>query len=86
MENIHGETYSLLIDTYINDEKEKHHLLNGISTIKEIERKAEWAQKWINGTDSFDTRLIAFSVVEFHMVYFDKLYELNLCEILTCYF
>lgn len=64
MENIHGETYSLLIDTYIKDPKEKHHLLNGISTIKEIERKADWAQKWINETDSFDTRLIAFSVVE----------------------
>lgn len=64
MENIHGETYSLLIDTYIKDTKEKNRLLNGIENIKEITEKAIWAQKWINDTDSFDTRLIAFSVVE----------------------
>ncbi len=64
MENIHSETYSLLIDTYIEDNSEKERLFNGITTIEPVQLKAKWAQKWINETDSFDTRLIAFSVVE----------------------
>ena len=63
MENIHGETYSLLIDTYISDEEEKDHLLNAIETVPSVKRKADWAFKWIeNGT--FAERLIAFAAVE----------------------
>lgn len=63
MENIHNETYSLLIDTYINDTSEKHKLLNAIETIPVIQNKANWAIKWItNG--SFPERLVAFAAVE----------------------
>ena len=63
MENIHSETYSLLIDTYIKDTKEKDHLFNAIETLDCVKKKAEWAFKWIdNGT--FAERLIAFAVVE----------------------
>lgn len=63
MENIHSETYSLLIDTYINDEKEKDYLFNAIEHFAPIKQKAEWALKWIeNG--SFQERLIAFAAVE----------------------
>jgi ribonucleoside-diphosphate reductase beta chain len=63
MENIHGETYSLLIDTYITDEEEKEHLFNAIETVPSVKRKADWAFKWIeNGT--FAERLIAFAAVE----------------------
>ncbi len=63
MENIHSETYSLLIDTYIKDTKEKDHLFNAIETLDCVKKKADWAFKWIdNGT--FAERLIAFAVVE----------------------
>ena len=65
MENIHSETYSLLIDTYIQDEKEKSVLLNAITTIPCIQKKAFWAQKWIEDEESsFATRLLAFAAVE----------------------
>ena len=64
MENIHSETYSLLIDTYINDEKEKSYLFNAIDNIPVIRKKADWALKYINNADSFATRLIAFAAVE----------------------
>ena len=65
MENIHSETYSLLIDTYIQDNDEKDRLLNAIETIPCVKRKAEWALKWINDEESsFATRLIAFAIVE----------------------
>lgn len=64
MENIHSETYSLLIDTYITDNQEKNHLFKAISTIPCIEKKAVWAIKWINSTASFATRLAAFAAVE----------------------
>ena len=63
MENIHSETYSLLIDTYIKDKNEQNHLFNAIDTVPAIKRKAEWAIKWIN-SDSFVERLIAFAAVE----------------------
>ena len=63
MENIHSETYSLLIDTYINDNKEKDRLFNAIETIPAVQKKAEWAIKWIE-SDSFAERLIAFAAVE----------------------
>ena len=63
MENIHSETYSLLIDTYIKDSVEKDRLLNAIDTIPCVQKKAEWALRWIdNGT--FAGRLIAFAAVE----------------------
>lgn len=63
MENIHSETYSLLIDTYIKDSNEKDRLLNAIDTIPCVQKKAEWALRWIeNG--SFGERLIAFAAVE----------------------
>jgi ribonucleotide reductase beta subunit family protein with ferritin-like domain len=65
MENIHSETYSLLIDTYIKDQKEKTYLLNAIDTIPSIQKKAQWAIKWINDKDSpFSNRIIGFAAVE----------------------
>jgi len=64
IENIHSETYSLLIDTYLKDSAEKNHLFNAIETIPCVTRKADWALKWINSTDSFAERLIAFAAVE----------------------
>ena len=63
MENIHSETYSLLIDTYVKDEAEKHELFHAIETFPAIKEKAEWALKWID-SDSFAERLIAFAAVE----------------------
>ena len=65
MESVHNETYSLLIDTYIDDTDEKLKLFHAIQTIPCVTLKAEWAQKWIAATDeNFATRLIAFAVVE----------------------
>jgi len=65
MENIHSETYSLLIDTYIDDQVEKDRLLNAIDTIPIIQKKANWCFKWINDIDSeFIYRLVAFACVE----------------------
>jgi ribonucleoside-diphosphate reductase beta chain len=65
MEAIHSETYSLLIDTYIEDKTEKDHLFRAIQTIPCVQHKAEWAQKWmVSKEESFATRLIAFAVVE----------------------
>ncbi len=63
MENIHSETYSLLIDTYIKDPKEKDMLFNAIEHLDCVKKKADWALRWIeNG--SFAERLIAFAAVE----------------------
>ena len=65
MENIHSEMYSLLIDTYIEDSREKRHLFKAVETIPVIKKKADWALKWINDRRaSFATRLVAFAVVE----------------------
>jgi len=64
IENIHAETYSLLIDTYIRDEKEKYLLFHAIEHIPCIQKKAEWAMRWINDSDSFGERLVAFAAVE----------------------
>lgn len=64
MENIHSQTYSLLIDTYIKDEKQKLKLFNAISEYPAIKAKAEWAMKWIQSSEDFSTRLVAFAVVE----------------------
>lgn len=63
MENIHSETYALLIDTYIKDHAEKDRLFHAIDTVPCVKKKAEWALKWIdNGT--FAQRLVAFAAVE----------------------
>jgi len=64
IENIHSETYSLLLDTYIKDPVEKDRLFNAIDNIPCIKKKADWALKWITSTDSFAERLIAFAAVE----------------------
>tara|TARA_B100000035_G_scaffold296437_1_gene288365 strand:- start:670 stop:1635 length:966 start_codon:yes stop_codon:yes gene_type:complete len=64
MENIHSETYSLLIDTYIKDVKEKTKLLNAIETIPSIKKKADWTIRWIGDTSDFGKRVIAFAAVE----------------------
>jgi len=65
IENIHSEMYSLLIDTYIKDNQEKHKLFNAIDTIPCVSKKAKWALKWIDDDNSnFATRLIAFVCVE----------------------
>jgi ribonucleoside-diphosphate reductase beta chain len=63
VENIHAEVYSLLIDTYITDEKEKAYLFNAIETVPAVGKKAEWALKWINSPE-FVERLVAFAAVE----------------------
>jgi ribonucleoside-diphosphate reductase beta chain len=63
MEQIHSETYSLLIDTYIKDKEEQVKLFNAIETIPCVKKKADWALKWIK-SDSFAERLIAFAAVE----------------------
>jgi ribonucleoside-diphosphate reductase beta chain len=63
MENIHSETYSLLIDTYIKDVEEKKYLFNAIETVPCVQKKAEWALRWIN-EGSFAERLVAFAAVE----------------------
>lgn len=63
MENVHSETYSLLIDTYIRDEKEKMGLFHAMDTLDCVKKKAEWALRWIE-SDSFAERLIAFAAVE----------------------
>ncbi|MBW3518291.1 ribonucleotide-diphosphate reductase subunit beta [Flavobacterium sp. NKUCC04_CG] len=63
MENIHSETYSLLIDTYVKNEEEKDHLFRAIDIFPAIKKKADWALKWIE-SDSFAERLIAFAAVE----------------------
>lgn len=64
IESIHSECYSLLIDTYIKDSEKKHKLFNAIDNNSTIKRKADWALKWIESTESFATRLIAFAIVE----------------------
>ncbi len=63
IENIHSETYSLLIDTYIKDSAERDRLFNAIETVSSVKKKADWALKWI-GSESFAERLIAFAAVE----------------------
>lgn len=64
IENIHAETYSLLIDTYIKEDKEKDYLFNAIETIPCVTKKADWALRWIEEAPSFAHRLIAFAAVE----------------------
>jgi ribonucleotide reductase beta subunit family protein with ferritin-like domain len=64
-EAIHSETYSLLIDTYITDPKEKYDILHAIDTIPCVKKKADWALSWIDSKDAdFATRLLGFAAVE----------------------
>ncbi|MBI2272109.1 MAG: ribonucleotide-diphosphate reductase subunit beta [Bacteroidetes bacterium] len=63
MENIHSETYSLLIDTYIKEPAERHKLFNAMETVPCVGKKAEWALRWISN-GSFAERLVAFAAVE----------------------
>ena len=65
MENVHSETYSLIVDTYIKDNKTKTHLLNAMETIPSIKEKEKWALKWCNpDAASFAEKCIAFDAVE----------------------
>jgi len=64
IENIHAETYSLLIDTYVKDNKEKDFLFNAMENLECVKKKAKWALDWIDNAPSFAHRLIAFAAVE----------------------
>lgn len=65
MENIHSETYSLLIDTFIKDPVQRDYLFDAIDTIPCVKRKADWALRWISDKEStFAERLVAFAAVE----------------------
>jgi ribonucleoside-diphosphate reductase subunit M2 len=65
MENIHSESYSLLIESYIKNSEEKHKLFNAIENFPCIKKKSDWAQKWMHDNrSSFATRLVAFACVE----------------------
>lgn len=65
IEQIHSETYSLLLDTYIQDSQEKSSLFNAIDTVPCVKKKADWAMKWINSTSApFAQRLLGFAAVE----------------------
>lgn len=64
MENVHSETYSLLIDTYIKDSIEKKKLFEAVDHFPSVKKKADWAIKWINSTSSFAERVVAFAAVE----------------------
>jgi ribonucleoside-diphosphate reductase subunit M2 len=89
MEGVHSETYSLIIDTYIKDEKKKKHLFNAIEEIPCIKEKADWALKWISNIEApISIRLIAFAIVEgvffsgaFASIYYVK--QLGILESLT---
>ena len=63
MENIHSETYALLIDSYIRNPQEKYRLFHAIDTVQAVKKKAEWALRWIDN-GSFAERLVAFAAVE----------------------
>lgn len=63
-EAVHGETYALLLDTYVKDPREKARLFTAIDTMPAVKQKADWALRWIAGTESFGQRLVAFAAVE----------------------
>ncbi|KAI3983470.1 hypothetical protein MKX01_038890 [Papaver californicum] len=64
IENIHSEMYSLLLESYIKDSNEKNRLFRAIETVPCVKRKADWALKWIDGSETFAERIIAFACVE----------------------
>lgn len=64
IENVHGMTYSLLLDTFVKDKKRKEELFNAIDTIPAVEKKAKWALKWLSDLNPFEERILAFAFVE----------------------
>ncbi|CAE8630646.1 unnamed protein product [Polarella glacialis] len=64
MENIHSETYSLLIEQYVKDPEERDHVFNAINTMPAVMEKAAWAIQWMNREASFAERIVAFAAVE----------------------
>lgn len=64
MENIHSETYSLLVDTFVTDPEEKQRVFRGIETIPSVKKKSEWVERWLESDCSFAERVVAFAVVE----------------------
>ncbi|MGY8701858.1 MAG: ribonucleotide-diphosphate reductase subunit beta [Candidatus Poseidoniales archaeon] len=65
MENVHAETYSLLIDTYISDPDEKNHLFKALETVPSVKKKGDWAMRWLSRKKgNFAERLVAFAAVE----------------------
>lgn len=64
IENIHSETYSMLVDTYADNEKERNDLFNAVQTNQTIAKKAKWGQQWITNDTPFAQRLLAFAIVE----------------------
>jgi len=64
MENIHSETYSLLIEQYVRDPAERERIFNAIETMPAVQEKAQWAVQWMNGENCFAERLMAFACVE----------------------
>lgn len=64
IETIHSETYSLLLQSYITDKKERNECFKAIETFPCIKKKFEWGKKWIESTESFNKRLVAFAIVE----------------------
>lgn len=82
MENVHGETYSLMLDNIIKEEDERERLFNAIETVPSVKKMADWAFKWTNSSKSFAHRLIAFAIVEgvffsgaFAAIFWFKLYK-----------
>ena len=63
-EQVHHETYQLLIEHFVKDPDEKHEILHAAETIPAIRRKADWANRWIGSNDSFAERLVAFATIE----------------------
>ena len=64
MENIHSETYSLLIEQYVRDPAEQEEVSNAIATMPAVRENAQWAVQWMNNGNSFAERLVAFAAVE----------------------
>jgi ribonucleoside-diphosphate reductase beta chain len=84
MENVHNETYSVLLDTLIKDPNEKTYLLNAITTIPSIKKISDWALEWIDSDKSIGHRIIAFACIEaiffsgaFAIIFWLKKYEGN---------
>ena len=64
MEAIHNEMYGILLDTLIKDPSEKERFQNGIQTIESVQKKARWAERWLNQELPFEQRLVAMACVE----------------------
>jgi ribonucleotide reductase beta subunit family protein with ferritin-like domain len=64
IETVHAETYSRMLDVYVKDEDEKAKLFNAIEHVPGVQKKAQWALKWINSQEDFAKRLVAFAIVE----------------------